>query len=77
MTLRIGLVGSGRRAAYSHAPAMIASPETELAGEWSRSPKAAQTLADRYDVPAARTFDELLAKCDAVALARSRRRFNP
>jgi predicted dehydrogenase len=69
MTLRIGLAGSGRRAAYSHAPAMITSPETELAGIWSRSPKAARTLAYRYGVPAARTFDELLDRCDAVALA--------
>jgi predicted dehydrogenase len=69
MTLRIGLVGSGRRAAYSHAPAIVATPETELAGVWSRSPEAAQSLAYRYDVPAARTFDELLDRCEAIALA--------
>jgi predicted dehydrogenase len=69
MTLRIGLAGSGRRAVYSHAPAITASPETKLAGVWSRSPDAATTLADRYDVPAARTFDELLDNCDAVSLA--------
>lgn len=69
MTLRIGLIGSGRRAAYAHAPAIVTSPETELAGVWSRSREAARTLADRYDVPATRTFDELLDRCQAVAIA--------
>lgn len=69
MTLRIGLAGTGRRAVEFHAPALAASPDAEFAAVWSRSTESAKALAHEYDVEAARTFGELLDKCDAVAFA--------
>jgi predicted dehydrogenase len=69
MTVRIGLAGTGRRAVEFHAPALAAAADAELAGVWSRSSENAKALADEYDVPSARTFGELLDRCDAVAFA--------
>jgi predicted dehydrogenase len=52
-----------------HAPMLAAGPRTSLAGVWARRPDAAADLAATYDVTPAATYDDLLARCDAVAFA--------
>jgi predicted dehydrogenase len=69
VAVRIGLAGAGRRAATAHAPALAACPQARFAGVWAPRPEAAQSLAEAHGVPAYRSFDELLAQCDAVAFA--------
>jgi predicted dehydrogenase len=69
MTIAVGLVGAGTRAAQVHAPALANSPEFTFAGVWSRSPRAVHELAERHGVPACDKFLELLDHCDAVAFA--------
>lgn len=69
MTLRVGLVGAGPWAGMFHAPMLAAGPRTSLAGVWARRPDAAADLAATYDVTPAATYDDLLARCDAVAFA--------
>lgn len=65
----VGLVGAGRWAADMHAPTLAAGPETVLAGVWSRSAQRAAALARAHGVPAAASFEDLLASCEAVAFA--------
>lgn len=67
--LRVGLVGAGPWARSVHAPMLAAGPETRLAGVWSRTERAAQSLAAEHGVPAFSSFDALLDACDAVAIA--------
>ena len=69
MTLRVGLVGAGPWAGMFHAPMLAAGPRTNLASVWARRPEAAAELAATYDVTPAATYDDLLARCDAVAFA--------
>jgi predicted dehydrogenase len=65
----VGLVGAGPWARAMHAPVLAAGPETRLAGVWGRRAHLAEALASRYAVAAARTFEELLDRCEAVAFA--------
>src|SRR4051794_16765482 len=69
VTLRVGLVGAGPWAAMSTGPMLAAGPGTTLAAMWARRPAAAAELGDRFGVPVARSFEELLGACDAVAFA--------
>jgi predicted dehydrogenase len=68
MTLRTGLIGTGKWAGDTHAPALAAHPDIEFAGVWGRDHAKARRLAGPHDVPAFRTFNELLAAVDAVVL---------
>lgn len=67
--VKVGLAGAGPWAELVHAPMFAAGPETELAAIWARRPEAAGALAERYHVPVASSFTELLSVCDAVAFA--------
>jgi predicted dehydrogenase len=65
----VGLVGAGPWAAAMHAPVLAAGPETRLAAVWARRPAAAAAVAGPLGAPAVESFDELLARCEAVAFA--------
>lgn len=69
MTVAIGLVGAGGRAARVHAPTMAASPDVRFAGVWSRTFGPAERLASQYGVPVFERYDDLLDTCEAVAFA--------
>ncbi len=69
MALRFGLLGTGRWAADTHAPALAAAPEADLVAVWGRDPAKAAALADRHGARAYDDVDELLAEVDAVAVA--------
>jgi predicted dehydrogenase len=69
MTIRIGLAGSGQRAAGTYAPALAGYEGVQFAGVWGRTPLATQALAATYDVPAFGHYDDFLEQCDAVAFA--------
>ncbi len=65
----VGLVGAGPWAATMHGPVLAAGPETRLAAVWARRPEAATRLAARLGAHAARSYEELLDRCEAVAFA--------
>ncbi len=67
--IAVGLAGAGPWAAKAYAPMLAAGPETRLAGVWSPGGASAAALAAAHGVPAAPTFEALLAECDAVAFA--------
>ncbi len=67
--LRVGLAGAGPWARAVHAPLLAAGPETALAGVWSRTAAHADEVAAAHDVPAFASFDAMLERVDAVALA--------
>ncbi|HTR96395.1 MAG TPA: Gfo/Idh/MocA family oxidoreductase [Candidatus Acidoferrales bacterium] len=67
--LRVGLVGAGPWARGTYAPMLAAGPETRLECVWSRRADAALELAAAYGTVAAPSFEELLARCEAVAFA--------
>lgn len=69
MTLAVGLVGAGPWAGMVHAPMLAAGPETRLAAVWARRPEAAEGLAREHGTVAARSVEELLDSCEAVAFA--------
>ena len=66
---RVGLVGAGPWATMFHAPMLAGASGLELSAVWARRPEAAVALADRFGTEAVGSFDELLARCDAVAFA--------
>ena len=47
LTLRFGLLGTGRWAAEAAAPGLVAVPDADLAAVWGRDPAKAAALADR------------------------------
>ena len=67
--IRVGLVGAGPWAGMFTAPMLAAAADLTLAAVWARRPEAAAALAHEHGVPAAGSFDALLAACDAVAFA--------
>jgi predicted dehydrogenase len=69
MTVTIGLVGAGQRAAQVHAPTLAGSPEVRFTGVWARSPGPVRELAERHGVRAYDRFMDLVDACDAVAFA--------
>jgi predicted dehydrogenase len=52
-----------------HAPMLAGAAELELSVVWARRPEAAVALAEGFGAEAVGSFDELLARCDAVAFA--------
>jgi predicted dehydrogenase len=69
VSVTIGLVGAGRRAAKVHAPALAASRAVRFGGIWSRRPDSARSLARRHGVASYDRFAELIDQCEAVAFA--------
>ncbi|MEQ4207088.1 Gfo/Idh/MocA family oxidoreductase [Actinopolymorpha sp. B9G3] len=69
VSVTIGLVGAGRRAAEVHAPALSGSADVRFAGIWSRRPESARELAHRHHVASYDRFADLLDHCEAVAFA--------
>ncbi|GAB2897488.1 Gfo/Idh/MocA family protein [Streptomyces mayteni] len=67
--MRIGLLGTGPWARLTQGPALAEHPEAELVGVWGRRPQAAAELAGRLGTRAYDSADELLADCEAVAIA--------
>jgi predicted dehydrogenase len=67
--ITVGLVGAGPWAGMAHAPMLAAAPDLELSAIWARRPEAAHTLAQRFDTVGVASFEDLLARCDAVAFA--------
>jgi predicted dehydrogenase len=67
--MRFGLVGTGYWARETHAAALAAHPEAELAGVWGRSPERAAELAHDCGAKAYEDVDEMFADVDAVAFA--------
>ena len=67
--MRIGLAGAGPWARTVHAPAIAAHPRWSAGGVWARRPEAAAEVAAVSGGPVHEEFDDLLAACDAVALA--------
>ena len=69
MSVRVGLVGAGPWAGMFHAPMLSADAGTTLGAVWSRRHEAAEALAAEHGTTAVETFEDLLARCDAVAFA--------
>jgi predicted dehydrogenase len=67
--VEVGLVGAGPWAATMHGPVLATGPQTRLSAVWARRPEAATELAARLDTYAARSYEELLDRCEAVAFA--------
>ena len=65
----MGLVGAGPWATVVHAPLIAGGPGTSLEVVWARREDAAVELASAYGAAVAGSFEELLARCDAVAFA--------
>ena len=65
----MGLVGAGPWATVVHAPLIAGGPGTSLDVVWARREDAAAELASPYGAAVAGSFEELLARCDAVAFA--------
>jgi predicted dehydrogenase len=70
--LRFGLVGTGYWASITHAPALAAAPDIELAAVWGRSAEAAAALAGTYGAHSfsgAGDLGAFLDEVDGVAFA--------
>jgi predicted dehydrogenase len=65
--IRVGLVGAGPWADLFHAPMLADAAGLALGPIWARRRDAAEDLAGRYGTDVADTYDDLLARCDAVA----------
>jgi predicted dehydrogenase len=64
--LRFGLVGTGYWASITHAPALAAAPDIELAAVWGRSAEAAAALAADFGARPFSGAEELGAFLDGV-----------
>lgn len=67
--MRFGLIGTGHWARVAHATAIVAHPDTELAGVWGRDPAKAAAVAQEFGARPYQDLDALLADVDAVAVA--------
>ena len=67
--LRFGLVGTGYWARITHAPALAATEDIELAAVWGRDPRAAAALAVEHQATAFEDIEAFLAAVDGVAFA--------
>jgi predicted dehydrogenase len=67
--VRVGLVGAGTWARAVTGPVLAASPETEVAGVWSRTAAHAASVAHTLGVRAFDDLDALFAASDAIAIA--------
>jgi len=66
---RFGLLGTGYWAGRTHAAAIAAHPDAELAGVWGRDPAKAAAVAERHGSRAFADLDALLDAVDAVSVA--------
>jgi len=64
--LRFGLVGTGYWASITHAPALAAAPDIELAAVWGRSAEASAALAGTYGAHSFSGAGDLGAFLDGV-----------
>jgi predicted dehydrogenase len=69
VTLRFGLLGTGRWAGAAAAPGLAAAPDAELVAVWGRDPAKAAALAAEHGARPYEDVDALLADVDAVAVA--------
>jgi predicted dehydrogenase len=67
--MRFGVVGTGYWARQTHATALAAHPDAELAGVWGRSLERATEMAEAFGARAYADADEMFAEVDAVAFA--------
>ena len=66
---RFGVVGTGYWARETHATALAAHPEAELAGVWGRSLEKATELAGTFGARAYTDVDQMFDEVEAVAFA--------
>jgi predicted dehydrogenase len=67
--MRIGLVGTGYWASFTHAPALATTPGATLTAVWGRNAEATSALAERFGAIPHDDFGEFLDDVDAVAFA--------
>jgi predicted dehydrogenase len=67
--MRFGVVGTGYWARQTHATALAAHPDAELAGVWGRSSERATEMAGTFGGRAYEDVDKLFDDVDAVAFA--------
>jgi predicted dehydrogenase len=67
--MRLGLVGTGYWASFTHAPALATTPGATLTAVWGRNADATAALAARHGAAPCDDFDQLLSRVDAVAFA--------
>lgn len=69
--MRMGVAGTGYWARVTHAPAVVAAAQWDLAGVWGRNAGAAELLASSIpgDAAAFTDFDAFLDAVDAVTFA--------
>jgi len=69
MKTRFGVVGTAHWAASVHSVGLLRTPGARLVGIWGRDSEKAKALAADRGVAAFGSFEELLAKVDAVSFA--------
>ena len=67
--MRLGLVGTGYWASFTHAPALATTPGATLTAVWGRNPDATSALAARHGAIPCHDFDQFLSRVDAVAFS--------
>ena len=67
--MRLGLVGTGYWASFTHAPALATTAGATLTAVWGRDAAATAALAARHGAAPCDDFDQLLSRVDAVAFA--------
>lgn len=67
--LRVGVVGTAHWAREVHAAGAVAAEHAELVAVWGRTKEHAEALAQRYDVDATASFEELVDRVDIVTFA--------
>ena len=64
--MRIGLVGTGYWASFTHAPALATTPGATLTAVWGRDADATSALAARYGAIPCDDFGELLDEAGQI-----------
>lgn len=67
--LRVGVVGTAHWAREVHAPGAVRADAADLVAVWGRDPVKAASFAERYEVPAASSLDDLVDQVDVVTFA--------
>ncbi len=69
MTIRFGVVGTAYWAREVHAPGVAGARNASLVGIWGRNDDAVRAIAERHEVRAFATFEDLLDATDALTMA--------
>ena len=69
MTIRFGVAGTGHWAREVHLSSLASMDGIELTGVWGRNSATARDVADRFNITAFSTFEDMLAHVDAVSIA--------